>query len=218
MDQALARLQSLVTGMEVGDRLPSETRLAADLGVGRSTVREAVRVLAHLGMVESRQGSGTYVLSPAPSDLQRRMFEARAEEVFEARSELESAIARLAAVRRSARALTGLKASLKRCERAAETGDVDAFLAADADFHSGVVEAAGNPVLAEIYGELRSAHAVVASVVAPYVDLTAAVALHEALLHALAQGDAAAADAATRAHLADTWARLQAVARRPAAP
>lgn len=213
VNQTLASLRLLIEELPYGARLPSESQLAEELGVGRSTVREAVRVLAHLGLVEARQGSGTYVCEPVPSDLQRRMHEARADEVFEARSELESAIARLAAARRSAKHLKDMKGSLQRCRRAAAAGDVEAFLAADNDFHTAVVVAAGNSVLADIYSDLRASHAIVASVIAPYVDLGQAVTLHDAVLDAINAKDPDAADAATRHHLADTWTGLQAAAR-----
>lgn len=61
-DQAAELLRArIVSGeWEVGAKLPGETTLAAQLGIGRSTIREAVRTLAGLGMLESRQGAGVY--------------------------------------------------------------------------------------------------------------------------------------------------------------
>ena len=82
----------------VGARLPAETELAQQLEVGRSTVREAVRVLVHAGLLETRQGSGTYVRSLTPgSDFQARLRRAAVLEAYEVREALEVQAARLAA-------------------------------------------------------------------------------------------------------------------------
>jgi DNA-binding FadR family transcriptional regulator len=70
VDSAVAELRSAVARGEwpVGERIPTEPRLSEQFGVGRNTVREAVRVLVHAGLLETRQGDGTYVrarLDPA---------------------------------------------------------------------------------------------------------------------------------------------------------
>src|SRR6266545_2897175 len=70
VEQAIDRLREQVTSgaWPVGTRLPSEAALAAELGVGRSTIREAIRALASTGMVESRQGAGTFVRAAAAAE------------------------------------------------------------------------------------------------------------------------------------------------------
>lgn len=72
--QVAERVQALLEEREVapGDRLPPERQLAVELGVSRSTLREGLRRLIDLGIVEARQGSGTYVAPPALADLLRR--------------------------------------------------------------------------------------------------------------------------------------------------
>ncbi|MEV4443826.1 GntR family transcriptional regulator, partial [Streptomyces sp. NPDC049577] len=67
VERATAQLRERVESGDwpVGGRIPSEPVLAEQLGVGRSAVREAVRALTHVGMLEPRQGSGTYVLQSA---------------------------------------------------------------------------------------------------------------------------------------------------------
>lgn len=91
-DQALEQLrQSISDGnWPVGERIPTEDQLAAQLGVGRNTVREAVRALVHGGMLETRQGDGTYVLTRRdPVQLLQQMDYANLAEWLEVRQMLE---------------------------------------------------------------------------------------------------------------------------------
>ena len=71
VEQAIQRLREQITSgaWPIGARLPSEATLAAELGVGRSTIREAIRALASTGMVESRQGAGTFVRAAAAPEV-----------------------------------------------------------------------------------------------------------------------------------------------------
>lgn len=64
-DQVIAELRNQITSGEwpVGSRIPTEPELVEQLGVARNTVREAVRALAHNGLLDIRQGSGTYVIA-----------------------------------------------------------------------------------------------------------------------------------------------------------
>src|SRR6266545_3088251 len=86
VEQAIDRLREQVTSgaWPVGTRLPSEAALAAELGVGRSTIREAIRALASTGMVESRQGAGTFVRAAAAAEvgLETRLRRAALFDVF----------------------------------------------------------------------------------------------------------------------------------------
>ena len=63
VDQVIAQMRELVSSGEwpLGDKIPPETELVTALGVGRNTVREAVRALSHAGLLEVRQGDGTFV-------------------------------------------------------------------------------------------------------------------------------------------------------------
>src|SRR6059058_1233408 len=104
-DQVIARLRGQITSGEwpVGSRIPTETELVEQLGVARNTVREAVRALAHNGLLDIRQGSGTYVLatSELAGVMNRRFAQADPLHVAELRSALETQAARLAARRRT---------------------------------------------------------------------------------------------------------------------
>jgi DNA-binding FadR family transcriptional regulator len=133
-------------------RLPGEAAMASDLGVGRSTIREAVRVLVHAGLLEVRQGDGTYVRSKREIDaaLQRRLTEAHLLEAYEVRGALEVAAARLAAQRRTDADVLALRALLKHRD-AAYTTSSQAYRKADIALHEQIVDATGNTLLADLY-------------------------------------------------------------------
>src|SRR6478752_10615030 len=104
-DQVIAQLRNQITTGEwpVGSRIPTEPELVEQLGVARNTVREAVRALAHNGLLDIRQGSGTYVVATSEfaAVMQRRFAGADARHVAELRSALEATAAALAAGRRT---------------------------------------------------------------------------------------------------------------------
>ncbi|MFE6685248.1 FadR/GntR family transcriptional regulator [Streptomyces sp. NPDC057743] len=157
-DQVIAQLRAQITSGDwpVGSRIPTEPELVVQLGVARNTVREAVRALAHNGLLDIRQGSGTYVVatSELAGVMHRRFADADPRHVAELRSALEAEAARLAAHRRTEQDLRQLDALLERRERAWESGAAAAFVEADATLHMAVVAASHNDVLAEIYADL----------------------------------------------------------------
>jgi DNA-binding FadR family transcriptional regulator len=133
-----------------GSRIPGENQLATELGVSRGTVREALRSLSLTGLLEPRVGDGTYVraTNEISGVLVRDELSASLTHVLDARAGIEAAAARLAAQRPDPDSLTALSAAL---ESRAAAGDLDAFVAADADFHRGVVVASGNPLQLRLY-------------------------------------------------------------------
>ncbi|WP_175408728.1 FadR/GntR family transcriptional regulator [Streptomyces sp. TRM64462] len=157
-DQVIAQLRNQITSGEwpVGSRIPTEPELVEQLGVARNTVREAVRALAHNGLLDIRQGSGTYVVatSELAGVMHRRFADADPRHVAELRSTLESSAARLAAERRTERDVQQLDALLARREEAWATGDAERFVTADSSFHLAVVAASHNEVLTELYADL----------------------------------------------------------------
>lgn len=157
-DQVIEQLRAQITTGEwpVGSRIPTEPELVEQLGVARNTVREAVRALAHNGLLDIRQGSGTYVAatSELAGVMQRRFAGAEPRQVAELRSVLEAAAARLAALRRTERDLKQLDRLLDHRERAWESGDAEDFVGADATLHLAVVGAAHNDVMTRMYADL----------------------------------------------------------------
>ncbi|MFC8872048.1 FadR/GntR family transcriptional regulator [Streptomyces sp. NPDC057148] len=157
-EQVIAALRQQIASGEwpVGSRIPTEPELVDQLGVARNTVREAVRALAHNGLLDIRQGSGTYVVatSELAGVMQRRFAEADPRHIAELRSTLESAAARLAAGRRTEKDLRQLDALLARREEAWQTGDAEAYVTADSTFHLAVVAASHNDVMTAMYADL----------------------------------------------------------------
>lgn len=136
-----------------GTKIPTEPTLMAQLGVGRSTVREAIRVLVSAGLLEVRQGDGTYVLSRASGQepLEYRLRRATAGEIREVRRIIEVETARLAAANRTALDLETMRDCLVRKKAAMAGGDTHGYVAADIAFHSAVAAASGNSLLADLY-------------------------------------------------------------------
>src|SRR6476660_1649151 len=159
--RVIEQLRAQITSGEwpVGTRIPTEPQLAAALGVGRNTVREAVRALAHAGLLECRQGSGTYVRSGTElaGAVARRVADGHLADVLEVRRALEVEAARLAALRRSAADLARLDEALARRETAWRSGEPDRFVTADVALHVAVVAAAHNRVLADLYADFSAA-------------------------------------------------------------
>lgn len=157
-DQVISALRSAITSGEwpVGTRIPTEPELVEQLGVARNTVREAVRALAHNGLLDIRQGSGTYVVatSELAGVMHRRFADADPRHVAEMRAALETSAARLAALRRTEGDMAQIEALLERREAAWASGDVESFVEADASLHLGVVAASHNDVLTAVYSDL----------------------------------------------------------------
>ncbi|TDC73765.1 FadR/GntR family transcriptional regulator [Streptomyces hainanensis] len=157
-DQVINQLRQQITAGEwpVGSRIPTEPELVAQLGVARNTVREAIRALAHNGLLDIRQGSGTYVAatSELAGVMQRRFADAPQRDVAEVRSALEAQAAALAALRRTDRDLRQLDALLARRDEAWASHDLERFVEADATFHTAVVGASRNEVLIALYADL----------------------------------------------------------------
>ncbi|MFC3995867.1 FadR/GntR family transcriptional regulator [Nocardiopsis sediminis] len=142
-----------------GDRLPTERDLSADLGVSRSSMREAIRALTTLGVLEARHGAGVYVTALRPGDL-LETFSVLAEvsqgetliEVLQVRRMLEPAATALAAARADDAQLRRLGELVDRIG----SGDEGDTVAADLTFHQAIVEITGNATLAAINDGLSS--------------------------------------------------------------
>ncbi|MDX3109157.1 FadR/GntR family transcriptional regulator [Nonomuraea angiospora] len=163
VEQATQHLREQITQGEwpVGTRLPGENALAKALGVGRSTVREALRALAGAGLVQARQGSGVFVIAAATAtvpaeDWPARLRRAAITDVYEVRMMVETQAARMAARRRTEEDVAALEEALAARARAAAQDDA-AFVDADIALHAAVVAAAGNPVLTDLFAEFAPA-------------------------------------------------------------
>lgn len=147
-DVLLARIRA--GEWQLGAKLPGETTLTVQLGVGRSTAREAIRQLAGLGVLSSRQGAGVFVTAlDARDDWDLVLRRSDILAVIEARTAIEAESAELAATRRTPANLRAIRRALEG--RGVHRDDIAAHVDADTAFHRAVVAAAGNPILLELF-------------------------------------------------------------------
>lgn len=195
-------------GLPPGAMLPTERELVAALAVGRTTVREALRLLETRGVITIRTGpgGGPVVRRPRPGDLSEALslileFEgASIGEVLEAKEALEPAVARLAATRVTDEVL----ATLEQTVAAMRSGldDDDVLYAESGRFHAVLADASGNAVLRVFQATLRSISngaELGARYPLPFRDQVADA--HARILEALRAGDPAAVEDALKAHL-----------------
>lgn len=204
-DQAAELLMERIRAGEwtLGEKLPGETTLAPQLGVGRSTVREAIRQLAGRGVLASRQGAGVFVTAlDAPEDWDSVLRRAGVVAVIEARVAIETEAAALAASRRTRADLRAIRRAL--ADRDAHRSDIESHVDADTVFHRSIVAAAHNAVLLDLFDSFtpRLREAMIEMLRIRRVfggdeDHDA----HAALADAIADRDAAGAADLSRAHL-----------------
>ena len=207
-------LDYLLAGhVELGERIPSERKLAEALGVGRSVVREALKSITLLGLIEQRPGAGTYLrraeseLLPQAIEWGLLLGERRVADLVEARHHLEVVIAGLAAERCTPGDLAMLQTYLDQMQAAPGTA---AFAAADLAFHMRVAEAAANLSLLQIMVSIRTLLKVwISRVRSAEVDNTRSVLEHQMVLRALEAADPAAAREAMEAHMVSATKRLE---------
>ncbi|MDX6314700.1 MAG: GntR family transcriptional regulator, transcriptional repressor for pyruvate dehydrogenase complex [Streptomyces sp.] len=155
-DEAIEKIKGMIVSgaLRPGDRLPKESELAADLGLSRNSLREAVRALSLIRILDVRQGDGTYVTSLDPQLLLEALSFVvdfhRDDTVLEflaVRRILEPAATALAAARIPGADLDVLDAQL---DALGEQPSVEELVAADLEFHRGIVHASGNSVLCSL--------------------------------------------------------------------
>jgi DNA-binding FadR family transcriptional regulator/uncharacterized protein YgbK (DUF1537 family) len=207
-------LDYLLSGdLKPGSRLPSERQLSEALGMGRSTLREALKALTVLGLLEVRQGDGTY-LRRADSALLPRVIEwglllgeKRTMDLVEARLKIEIAIAELAAQRCDSFAVEELRQLLERMGAAGR--DYQAFVDADVAFHLKLAEIARNSVLRDILSSIQALlRAWIIRVIQSAGDTDFSYREHLAIFEAVERGDPRAAAAAMQAHMDSARVRL----------
>ena len=146
-------------GLKAGDRLPPERALAETFGVSRNSVREAIRTLSEQGILRSRHGDGTYICGPDLAPLASALLTAVDTEgksfdhIMEFRLTIEPSIARIATARHTGEQLRRLKIIV--CDQRLKVlhGENDGEL--DAQFHTLLAEATGNPVFIDIISRLN---------------------------------------------------------------
>lgn len=208
-------VEYLLSGaVEPGTRMPSERQLAEAFGVGRSAMREAIKALSLIGLVEVRQGDGTYLrkadsaLLPEVIEWGLLLGERRTMDLVEARQEIEIVIAGLAARRRTAQDIEDLTRLLQRME---EATDPSTFVEIDVQFHMRLAEASGNLVLRDIHSSVQALlRTWIKRVLNAPGSREPSYLEHVPILEAIVAGDPDAAQHAMEAHMSSAAGRLRA--------
>jgi GntR family transcriptional repressor for pyruvate dehydrogenase complex len=200
--------------LQPGDRLPSERELATMMKVSRPSLREALRALALMNIVEIRQGDGTYVSTLEPGllvehfDFVFSLTDATFLELFDAREVLEVGIVGLAAKRITDEELAAIRACMGRSKEVVD--DPAAFIQCDLELHELITKAAGNSLLSSFMQAIRQLGAASRQRTARLPGVTRRSTLdHEAILKGLEARDPKAAQLAMQAHLCHVEQELE---------
>lgn len=198
--------------LKQGDRLPKETELAELLGAGRSSVREAIKLLASRNIVTVKQGSGTYV-SSAPGMVEDPLGllfvqdkAALARDLLQLRFMIEPQVASMAAIHASNEDVERISLWCGRVEKALRAG-AD-HTQSDMEFHRAIALSSGNTVVPRIIPIINAS-------VPLFIDVTGnalhdeTIATHRALCNAIAAHDPIAAHDASYLHLVYNRARME---------
>jgi GntR family transcriptional repressor for pyruvate dehydrogenase complex len=214
VDEVVLHLRGMIHRGELGpgDQLPPERELAEQLGVGRITLREALRALQQDGYVVPRRGAkgGTFVteLEHAFEQWLRRMREniGDLEDIMAFRAAVERGAVKLAATRRTDEDLQAMRDALTLVQTPA-AGDLEradvrrAFRIADASFHSALARASRSPRLISAIDRTRGQLFLRADALLYEEQVVQAMRDHEAILEAIASGDGERAAELVEAHV-----------------
>ena len=216
-DEAIVKIKEMILSGEIGpgDRLPPEKELSERLGLSRSSMREAVKALEVIRVLDVRRGDGTYVTSLEPRLLLEAMTfivdlhdDSSILELFAVRRILEPAAVALATVQMTDAAVAALRAQVELVD---ESTDVEGLVAHDLEFHGAIAAAAGNSYLAGLIDSLSS-HTVRARIwrgLTQEHSVERTLAEHRAIVDALERRDAELAHALTTVHISgiEQWLR-----------
>lgn len=194
-EKAYQLLRNLIlSGKLTPDEPFGETSLAAELGVSRTPVRDALRRLQQDRLITLLPNGAYEVRMPTVKELA---------EVYDCRSYLESMAARLAANHRTETDLVAMRSLLEQMRQSYDKGDEPSIRSLDALFHEAIVAACDNSVLLEIVVGLRTRLAQVRNVVPnPRVNAVTVLEQHQRIVDAIAAGDGEAAESVMREHIA----------------
>jgi GntR family transcriptional repressor for pyruvate dehydrogenase complex len=215
-DEAILRIKEMIVSgqMPPGSRLPPEKELSDALGLSRSSLREAVKALEVIRVLDVRRGDGTYVTSLEPRLLHEALTfvvdlhqDDSILEILAVRRMLEPQAAAAAAQRATAPALAALAAAVE----VSPDADVEGLVAHDVEFHHAIAEAAGNAYLTSLLDSLSS-HTVRARVwrgITEGGSVARTIDEHRAILAAVEDHDAELAAALMVAHVSgvERWLR-----------
>jgi GntR family transcriptional regulator, transcriptional repressor for pyruvate dehydrogenase complex len=192
-----------------GQKLSSQDKLAQKMGVSRVTLREALHQLMLMGLIEMRQGSGTYIKSITPSTYMNALSPAllmdrsSVNELLEARFYIESTVASLAAERALPKEVLELKKILDAMKADLQAGNLKDFAKRDVEFHMQVAKSAKNRVMLKVVQTIRE---ILFQFIADFFSAMPdtvyhAINYHNRIVHAIEQGDGTEAKKRMEAHI-----------------
>lgn len=136
---------------KVGEKIPSEPDLVKEFSVSRNTIREAIQSLIQAGVLESRQGDGTYVITDDrfEANILTRLCDSKVSEINEVRASLEKEIVKLAALRRTGDDLKQMKKALDKVNSIKDSFEENSQ--ADLEFHLAIAKASQNSIFYDLY-------------------------------------------------------------------
>ena len=153
-DEVASKLQEQISlgKYKINEKLPIEPELMKAFGVGRSTIREAIKSLVNSGLLSVQQGVGTFVVQTTGNEpMDKRLKRANVQDLDEVRQLLEMKIAEKAAINRSEKDIITMKGHLAARKHAAHAGLLEECIDADIQFHVAIAEAAKNEILTDLY-------------------------------------------------------------------
>ena len=196
----------------IGEKLPSENELATQMGVSRISVRAAIQQLASIGLVESRQGEGTFVCDLNGTQQLKRLIPAMTltktnlKNVLELRMVIEAKSAALAAERCTPEILTELKELYHRHN---ETSDVEKSAELDAAFHYAIAKATENPLIEQVYSILFDSYSNGFREIVSAMGTERAMYFHGRIIQAIEDHDPNAASKIMDRHVKETIVFLE---------
>jgi DNA-binding GntR family transcriptional regulator len=192
-------LQDILSGRYPPHSRIVETAVARELGTSQAPVREALRGLEALGVVEIAPFRGARVRRPTTRELM---------EAYAVRAELESLGARLGVPLMSDDDLEEIEEHGREMQRAAAAGDRHAVATADACFHARIIEMTGNATLQRVWQSLQPFSRTYITLIAPGADAQWTASLHAGILEALRKRDPGLVEAELRRHFDEAGAKL----------
>lgn len=216
-DEAITKIKDMIISGELsaGDRLPPEKELSEKLGLSRSSLREAVKALEIIRVLDVRRGDGTYVTSLEPKLLTEAMTfivdlhqDKSILDIFEVRRILEPAAAAMAASRITAEQIAALRATMENID---DSTSVESLVDHDLIFHGLITAAADNAYLASVLDALSSStvRARIWRGLTQDKAVDRTLAEHTAIIEALERGDADLAKSLLTVHISgvEHWLR-----------
>ena len=210
-DSTIDQILSLITSgkLQPGDQLPGERTLIQRMGVGRTSLREALRALEAMGIIEVKPGVGSFVTNLKPTDVMTSRWipwlvthEHEIMELVELRQALETRAAALAAERATAEQRRTIQATLERMDTAIAAGNTPATVEADKSFHEAMADASHNALIAQVLQLANSALAQTREAILSLPDRPAkSLAEHRLIWEAIDARNARAAEEAVLNHI-----------------